>query len=298
MPRDTAKPADSAARRLRRALGALRSALRTQHFDPGAGVAKLLRAYLVATLERHGAPEDSKAVKELVDVTAGTIDDVIRNRLSLVVDSQLYLVLGFLRRWAGPLWSGSVVKSAAAKALGGNLLEGIRISARQGVTDQGLLEAAELVFGSRDKALAATSKLADEDVGLPENVQTWLRRGRVVTDSGSNLAAQSDLLQADQYVAAALLSTLEARKDTPESIEIINEVLRAVSELASARHLQAFGEVGSIVDYSRGSHTVLSGVVDATKVRIVRPGVERIGVGTIRTVVVKAIVETIKGEMT
>ena len=295
LPRDVAKPADSAARRSRRVLGALRNALRAQHFDPGTGVAKGLRAYLVAMLERHGAPEDPKAVRELVDATAGTIDDVIRNRLSLVVNSELYLVLGFVRRWAGPLWSGSLPKSAAIKALAANLLEGIRISARQGVTDQGLLEATELIFGSRDKALAATSKLADEDVGLPENVQSWLRRGRAVTDSGSNLATQSELLEADQYVAAALLAALDAKKSTPAPIEAVSEALKAVFELASARHLRQFGEVGSFVDYSRGSHTVISGVVDAGKVRIVRPGVERVNVGGIRTVVIKAIVETARG---
>jgi hypothetical protein len=274
----------------------LRNALRTQHFDPGAGIAKGLRAYLVASLERHGAPEDLKAVKELVDATAGTIDDVIRSRLSLVVDSELYLVLAFVRRWAGPLWSDSLPKSAAIKALGVNLLEGIRISARQGITDQGLLEAAELIFGNRDKALAATSKLADEDVGLPENIQSWLRRGRVVTDSGSNFAAQNELLQADQYVAAALLAALDAKKSTPAPIEAVSEALRAVFELVSARHLQPFGEVGMVVDYSRGSHTVVSGVIDAAKVRIVRPGVERLGAGGVRTVVIKAIVETVRGE--
>jgi hypothetical protein len=295
IPNGSGKLADAAARRLRRVLIALRTALKLEAPEVGETTPKQLRAFLRIPLERSSFPEDRKSVKEFVDALASFIDDLIRLRLSLVVDSELYLVLTLCRRWCpASIWENSVTRSAKLKALARTLSDGIRISSRQGVTDQGLFDALELVLGSKEKALLLTRRLVDEAVGLPDNVQRWLRSGRVSGGGADSVfATQNELLQSDQYVATALLEALnlEAKANLSDPL---HGLLTAVRSLASARNLAIFQTEGEVVPYSPHQHVVVSGLADSNKVRVVRPGIERTDAAGNRQVVVKAMVEPVK----
>lgn len=287
---------NDAARRLRRVFTALRNALRSERCDSGVGLAKDLRRLLLAFLEQTQAASDQKPVKEGLDALAHFVDDLIRNRLSLVVDSELYLVFAPYRRWAGSLvWNAVAGKIAGVKVLVQTLLEGIRISARQGITDQGLFDALELLTGSRDNALQKTRRAADETEGLSEAAQSWLRTGKVPQAGASSvLADQSALLQSDQYVALALLDALDAEVSESSLPPKLRALVVSIRNLADSRNLAVFGTAGEVVPYSPSRHDVVSGAPDAGKVSIIRPGVERTDASGNRHVVTKAFVKAVR----
>ncbi len=289
------KTADVAARRLKRILSALRQVVRSESLNAGQAVARQLRAFLLVPIEGGDKPEDPKAVREFIEAVGGLIDDLIRCQLSLVVDSELYLVLTVCRRWCPThMWGTIVSRSAVLKALSRTLSEGIRVSSKQGVTDQGLFDALELVLGSKEKALQITRRLADESPGSPEGVQRWLREGRITGERADSVyATQHELLQSDQYVATALLESVQLQGQHSGS-DPYRGLVVAVRSLAAARNLSTFGTEGEVVFYSPHLHAVVSGIADTSKVRIVRPGVERTDLVGSRQVVVKAVVESVK----
>ncbi len=286
---------DGLARQLRRMLNALRETTKSNESELGSDIAKRLRRFVNTFVDGVGHPDDSKAVREFIDAIMSFIDQLIRVRLSLVVDSELYMVLVPCRRWiTNQQWATVIGKSRCAKALSRTLYEGLRISSRQGITDQGLLDSLEIVLGSKDKALATTRRLADEDPGLPEHVQDWLRSGRVIERGpGSVYATENELLKSDEYVATSYLEMVELERKRSDDIPL-QGLLVAIRRLAGARNLSAFGEAGAHVDFSPSQHVVASGAASSGRVRVVRPGVVRSDASGNKQVVIKAIVEPIR----
>ena len=310
---DEFKTGDANCKRYKRVFAALRSAIQSTSVDVGADISTSLRTLLRNAFEKSGPPEDLKIARDFASEFSQFLDRLVQIRLSLVVESDLYGALNSCRRWF-PLssWSSSVPKMSSIKALAGTISEGIRLSAKQGVTDQKLFDALELTTGSKEKALLVTRAIADGNPGLPEAVQQWLRQGRVgPVGQSSQYGEQSAQLRADEYVATALIeaselerileigkSTNESKDDARYKVEplwpTIRATLVAIKNLAGARGMTLLGISGERCEFSPYQHAIVSGVVDTRYVRIVRPGVERTSANGDRQLVVKAIVEPLQ----
>jgi hypothetical protein len=78
----------------------------------------------------------------------------------------------------------------------------------------------------------------------------------------------------------------------PEDVRTgLTAITIAIRNLADARGLALFGEVGRDTDYSPNQHEVISGVSDSRRVKVVRHGVERKDEVGNRQPLVKALVE-------
>jgi hypothetical protein len=283
------------AAQIKRMLNAFRDTTKSKEVEVGAEIGKSLRRFVITFLDGAGHPDDSKAVREFIDAVTSFVDQLIRIRLSLVVDSELYTVLVPCRRWiTSQQWSVTVGKSRCAKALSRTLYEGLRISSRQGITDQGLLDSLEIVLGSKDKSLAVSRRLADEDPGLPGHIQDWLRSGRMIERGRDSVyATENELLRSDEYVATSFLEMLELEQQRSSDVPL-QGLLVAVRRLAGVRNLSAFGEVGAQVDFSPSQHVMASGAANSGRVLVVRPGVVRTDASGNKQVVIKSIVEPIR----
>lgn len=312
MPIDAGKGGDGVGKRFKRILVAARGALQVAKVPLGFETANALKLLLRKTFERSGPPMDLTVARDITAELARLLDDLVRSHLSILVDSEIYGVLNACRRWF-PLssWSTSATRASSLKDLASTIMEGVTLSAKQGVTDQKLFDALELAIGSRDKALQITRALAENSPGLPDDVQSWLRHGRVAPDvPSSTFAAQSALLRADEYVATALIEVTQldrllsasfGTEGNAEMRRVPNEIQKgmsaisiAVRNLADARGLTLFGEAGREAEFSPQQHVVISGIRESRKVRVVREGVERTDAAGNHQLLVKVIVEALK----
>ena len=298
------KSGDVVGKRMKRIVGAIREVVRLSDIELGDQLIEKLRLLIGSAFNRESLPADLKVSRGLAEEFAGFINDLVRTHLSLAIESGIYGSLSVCRRWF-PLdtWSAFTGRSGTMKALSQTVAEAIRLSARQGITDQELGDALEMILGNRDKALQITRSIADANPGLPQHVQSWLRQGRVVVTDASNTAERSTQLRADEYIATAMLEAADLEthlriQPGPSSIEKLSAsyqaVLIAIRNLSAARHLALVGTPGEIVEYSPNEHIVVSGSPSTRKVRIVRRGVERVDAAGNRYVLMKAIVEPVK----
>ena len=308
---DEFKTGDANCKRYKRIFAALRGAIQSAGIEVGTDISPSLRAFLRNAFEKAGAPEDLKIARDFVSELSQFLDRLVQIRLSLAVESDLYAALNSCRRWF-PLssWSSSVPRMPSIKMLARTISEGIRLSAKQGVTDQKLFDCLELTVGSKEKALSVTREIANENPGLPEEVQHWLRQGRVGQAGNSSQSGElSAQLRADEYVATALIEASElerlheVNKATSEPngddcqksgppLSALRATLIAIKNLADARGMSLLGMPGERTEFSPYQHVVVSGVADTRYVRVVRSGVERTGANNDRQLVVKAIVES------
>ena len=287
-------------RRLRRCLSALRNAIRNVDFEPGPEVARELRVYFRAGFEKSSAVPEPKVARELTDELATFIEELTKIRFSLALDGNLYKILEVSKRWfSGSDWNAYVSRSRNVKALISTITEGIRLSAKQGIPNQNLLDGLDLCAGGREKALKTTRAIADANPGLSTHIQGWLRHGRVDrVDASARIDMESGAIWADQQLATVLLDINGLDSKQASLPSDISSSLKAVSisirNLAKSRNLELLGSIGEIVEYSPYQHTTGAGPIDTRKVRVLHPGVERKDANGNRNVLVKAIVESVR----
>ena len=311
---ETEAPGDSAAKRLKRILAAVRRELLLTERPTGSDVGSVIEGLVGDAFRNTGQPTSPEVSADITAEIALTLHDLVRTRFSLAAEASTYWALRVLSRWfLERRWPEDA--RAALETLSRDIGEAIALLAKQGITDDELLKSLALVRGSREGALQITSRMAERMTGLPKEVSEWLRRGRVrARVQGTELIAESSQLAADPALALLLIDSrrLVQMLDGPGQ-DLLNEVrifepsleadtetllsrAKALAEglraLASKRSLRVRGEPGETVDYSPVEHEGIAGPITGTRhVRIIRPLVERVRSDSIAEIVIKAAVE-------
>lgn len=249
---------------------------------------------------------------QLIEEVARLLHELIKCRFTLSMEPATYDALSSLRSAMGDYeWERNAENSSALRMLGRDALEGLRLLAKTGSTDDRMLRALETIMGSGSEARLATSRMADDEHGLIESVRLWLLGQTPKRTSAS--AEDSRLLGLDGILADLTLENKSLRevahhlrKDIAEELGVaaprLAEQLTAMSDRTSAvasivdlasrhRGMQVYGQVGESVDFVPAEHEVIGGAdTGVRRVRIVKPGVLRHD-GSLVRVVKKALVE-------
>jgi hypothetical protein len=305
----TEKPSESAAKRLRRVVAAIRRTIVAKAIPPGRDIGRSLRRLFDSPFGGVGALPEGKVSQMLASECCGLVHDILRTQLTVVADPEVYRSLQAARSWITPaLWPRFVKSDAGAASVRAALEDAILLLAKQGVTDQSLLDALLLFFANREEAAASTAQIAQQNEGLDKDVREWLVRfGRARTtpvlssmaearDSHSDVAIASLLVLAESL--RTLLGNVEAARNQTAPIlmdRLSRDVDRLTSEvirLAGSRHLTIRLAPGEVVEYSQNAHELIGGrQMGVRKVRVVQPLVERRGSDGVSAVIQKAIVE-------
>ena len=312
-PKTEAK-GDSAARRLKRILSAIRPELLLTEAPTGDNLGETIKAFIAAAFRNVGPPTSSESATGLTVEIFLFLHYLVRTRLSLAAEGATYQALHIPSRWfLKGRWPEDCDKER--EILSRDIEEAIARLAKQSITDDSLLKILDLIRGSRENALKVTSRIADQTTGLTDNVVEWLRRGRVKgAAQGQKLMTESNQLAADPTLALLLIdsSRVVQMLDGPGQ-DLLNEVrifepnlepsakafldrVRMLTEglntLAKKRFLRIRGKIGEVVDYSPNEHEAVGAPIAGTRrVRIVRPLVERVRDEKITEIVIKAAVE-------
>ena len=145
----TGRPADSMARRVRRILFSLHSALGSRSVLGTDGAGSELAALISDSFRRVGPPASESLRKEIVGVAAQVMHDIIRTRFSQATDPSTYNALDVLKRWFRPHeWEDVATESAALQAIAADASEAIMLLVKAGVTDDRMRVSLALTVGS------------------------------------------------------------------------------------------------------------------------------------------------------
>ncbi len=311
---ETELPGDSAAKRLKRILSAVRKVLLLTEQQTGDDIGRAIHRLVEDAFRRAGPPNSRNVAADITSEIAGFLHDLVRTHFSLAAESSTYRALYVPSRWfLKGRWPVDAQHSLST--LSRDIEEAIALLARQDIADDELLKSLALVEGSRSDALNITSRIASRTNGLSREIVQWLRRGRVPTKTReAELMAESSLLAADRAIALLLLDSrrltqaLEgAGQDILNEVRIFEPGLEddmkrilarargvaiGVNALVGKRSLKMRGEPGEVVDYSQVEHEGIDGPITGTRrVRIVNPLVERVLGDNVPQIVLKAVVE-------
>jgi hypothetical protein len=309
----TESPADAMGRRLRRIVMSLRRQLPIQDIEGGQDVGLALQAFLSRPFLSTGEPKDDKAVRELADEALGLVHDIVRTQLALAADSDVYNATSIPRSWiAKGLWPRFVQRSRNGAAILQDLRQAILLLGRQGVTSAALRDRLVELTGSSDAAGITLKALAAGHPELSPDVRRWLETGgRATARPGAHASRLTEGFGADEYIAQTLLAASQlktvllgtptegafgAQPDVRTVAAMATALIQDVERLAGARGLTLRGRPGEIVQYAPHAHRVAGDVAGGvTRVRMLRPMVERVSPAGATTVVVRALVEPISG---
>lgn len=315
---DTKNPGDSVAKRLERILAAIRPQSVSALIEPGSDAGKRLQDMLQSTFAESGAPETTDVAIKVTEQIAGLLHDIARTQIALVADSNLYGALDTPRRWfSPPEWRYVAEKSSNLQLLTRDIREALTLLAKQGVTDDELLEQLEKVSGSRESASKITKNIAEQHLELDMETRNWLRTvGKGSKTSTFGFLEESRELSADPVLATLMTdgnllrealssisedAQMELRVLEPElagPLDILlarcGAMLIDLDTLATKRGLAVEGYKGQVVEYSQSLHELVGGhEAGVRKVKIIQPMVIRNNVGQVGEVVRKALVEKV-----
>lgn len=292
---DTASPARSKARRLRRLLGAVRASFVVSFKEPGEKIGTSFRSLLRDTFDKVGVPEPLRVQEELAEESIALVHEIIRARFVFATSSDTYVSINTIVDWFSPGdWNDFVGRSAVAPLLARDIEEGIELLARAGIPDTGLFRFLTIITGGEREARKRLMLISNRNPALPEEMTAWLQ-GREIKRK-SPLAAESQAAQVDEGLSTLLLETvasLEAvdyvkREVLPKMrvlgseyathleslVARLSTITNAIGILAASRSLRVSGEVGTVVEFSPLQHELTeSAHFGARKVRILRPAI-------------------------
>ncbi|MBZ0147624.1 MAG: hypothetical protein K8F62_08805 [Pseudorhodoplanes sp.] len=307
---DTKDAAATRARRLVRIAAKLRPAIATRDLPAGEELGPNLARFAKALMNREltGRPLRSGAA----EAALGLLYELVRARFSVVSDPETFEVVDISRTQLGfQTWPSEI--NELVQRIASQVLEGISLLARQGVTDNRMRSLVNRLLGPEigDAKLKA---IAEAEPGLTPQIASWVATGRAPTRPKEDpLAAESVLLEFDAVIATMMreiipLRMMAARLQDeiapqmevidPASLTILRTIAFGVQKLderlrliSSRRSLKMRGEVGDIVEYSPTEHEQTPETLGARLVRIRSPLVERSSMGLSPTVVLKAEVD-------
>ena len=268
----TEAPGDTIARRLTRTLSALRAAIVESELDAGDDLGKALHSMVSCALSAIGRPQDEKAQIDLARETLLTVHDMVRTRISVVADPEMYRAVAYCRQLCGGgSWPNELKKPL--ERLITDVTEALVLLGRQGQCDQALLSQLDVLCNYTERARAVAKNLAVRHPELPEEVREWLERGRLrnvraISESALEAAASN----ADGTIGLALQAARHARSVTaalrgrlissleiyePALVPAITEVFDQMQvlavqldQVASLRGLDLYGIPSEEVDAS------------------------------------------------
>jgi hypothetical protein len=268
----TETPSDTVARRLTRTLNALRGAILESELDAGDELGKALHRTISGALSLVGRPQDEKAQIDLARETLLTVHDIVRTRISVVADPDMYLSISYCRQICGGVsWPDGLKKPI--NRLITDVTEALLLLGRQGQCDQALLGQLNVLCNYPERARIIAKEIADRHPELPEDVRDWLERGRVRNvRAGSSSSRESAASNADGTIGLAMQIARAARRSSsavrdrlisnlqiyePSMVPAISDILDKVQALAvhldqvaSLRDLELYGTPGDEVDAS------------------------------------------------
>ena len=310
---DTEAPGETVARRLARTLAALRNVLLEVELEAGEEPGKALYELLALPLSGLGKPQTEKVQLDLVREALLTVHDIVRTRISVVADPQMYSVVAYCRRLLdGTSWPQELTNPL--ERLITDVSEALILLGRQGQCDQMLLGQLDVLCSHPERARALARDLAAKHPELPENVRDWLERGRIrVVRSASESAIEAAASNADESIGLALqaarraravrdnlheplLANLEIYEPTmaPAARDLLDRVQTLavqVEQAASLRALDLYGVPGEEIEMSPKFFTVL-GNTPRQRMLVKQPAIVRKRPdGSLGDVVAKGIVE-------
>jgi len=309
----TQAPGDTLARRLGKALDAMRETLLDTEFEAGEGLGDALYTCVSAPLAAVGKPQDDKAKVDLCRAVLALLHDIVRTRLSVVADPTVYRVVDYCRRLSGgSTWPEDLKKPL--ERLVTDVTEALVLLGRQGRRDQELLGQLDVLCNYPERARAVARELAERHPELPEEVRDWLEHGRVrQVRSASSAALEAAASSADESIGLALQAARHARtlRDSMREplisnldiydptlateartlLDAVQGVAIQVEQAAALRGLELYGVQGEEVEVSAKFFTVI-GVTPRQRMRVKQPAIVRKRPdGSVGDVVTKGLVE-------
>ena len=309
----TEEPGETAAKRLARTLAALRNTLLEVELDAGDEPGKALYEMLALPLSDLGKPQTEKVQIDLVREALLTVHDIVRTRISVVADPQMYSVVAYCRRLIGSTSWPKELNSPLERLIT-DVSEALVLLGRQGQCDQALLGQLDVLCSHSERARALARDLAAKHPELPEDVRDWLERGRMrVARQASESAIEAAASNADASIGLALqaarraravrdnlheplLANLEIYEPTmaPAARELLDRVQALavqVEQAASLRSLDLYGAPGEEIEMSPKFFTVVGGT-PRQRMLVKQPAIVRKRPdGSVGDVIAKGIVE-------
>lgn len=309
----TEAPGDSLARRLTRTLTVLRAAIMESELESGDRLGEVVYDLVAGPLISVGRPQEEKVQLDLTKEALLTVHDLVRTRLSLVTDPEVYRVVEYCRRLCGGgSWPNELQKPL--DRLIADVTEALVLLGRQGQCDQSLLGQLTVLTNHTERARYLARELSARHPELPENVRDWLEKGRQrVVRQASESAVEASTGRADESIGLALQASRSARalrdglqEPLVASLEVyepsllpatrdlwdrIQVLAVQVEQAAALRGLDLFGVPGTEVDMSPKFFEVIGGK-PRQRMTVRQPAVVRMRPdGSIGDVVTKGLVE-------
>ena len=244
---------------------------------------------LLARFCRSFVPVSSRSARprrlsEGAAASAKLLDEIFSVRLTLIVEPETYAVLETFEWWWRPMAYPKPLKDAVQPIMD-KLITGITLRARWGQKSDSLSSRLKQSLQNRGAAARRLQQIADEETGLPAEIDDWLR-GRVrksYVDTGTSVASLQAVAKEDltQEVAKILLEAEEADDAIADishgnSAHHVRRLINSVKSLASQLRLETIGNEGDFVEYLPLAHETTSGQRPAdSRVEIIRPMVVR-----------------------
>ena len=307
---DTQDPATTRAKRLSRALKAIRIGLRGVDVrvsqETGARYAHLIKSAI-----GHQDAERLARI-ELADETLGLLETWVRPNFSLSRLPDTFAAVSVAQRLFHPArWPDET--ASVRQSLARLVREAIHILAEAGVTDDRLRQVLVLLLEEQGakQALSGIARSAD---GLENHVRHWLETGRAIkTMEGAAVLGETLLQTIDVELAEALRdadgaqSLLKMSQDDieqelgssspPLSLAFrqltarVDRLCRRVESIGAQRGFELEGTVGDAVTFAPADQTSDQPIAGSRVVRIVSPRVVRRQGAGLEQTVLKATVE-------
>lgn len=310
---ETESPGDTIARRLTRTLFALREVLLESELEAGVDLGQALRALVTAPLVAVGRPQEEKVQIDLSREALLTVHDMVRTRISVVVDPEMYRVVEYCRKLCGgSTWPKELKKPL--ERLTTDVTEALVLLGRQGQRDQALLGQLDVLCDHPERARALAREIVAKHPELPEDVRNWLEAGRTrVVRQASQAALDVAAGNADEAIGIALQAARQARvlrdslhEPLTSSLDIYEPALATVTrelldrvqvlavqveQAASLRGLDLYGTPGEEVELST-KFFATAGTASRQRMTVRQPAVVRKRAdGTAGEVVTKGLVD-------
>lgn len=307
---DTKDAAATRVRRLVRIAAKLRPAIATRDLPAGEEVGPNLARFTRALINRELSGRSLRS--GAAQAALGLLYELVRARFSLVSSPETFEVVDTAKAQLGiRTWPAEI--NELVQRIASQVLEGIALLARQGITDSRMRSLVIRLLGP-DGGDTRLRALAEAVPGLPSHIAGWLATGRAPTRPKEDaLAAESVLLEFDGVIGAMMREIVALRiavarlQDEiapqieaidPASLVVFRSIVLGVQKLderlrliSSRRSLKMRGEVGDIVEFSPAEHEQTTQTLGARLVRIRLPLVERLSAGPSPAVVLKAEVD-------
>ncbi len=200
----TEAPGDTVARRLTRTLSTVRNALLESELEAGEEPGKALYELLAIPLSTVGKPQEEKVQLDLSREALLTVHDIVRTRISVVADPQMYRVVDYCRKLCGGRsWPDDLRKPL--ERLITDVTEALVLLGRQGQHDQALLAQLDVLCNHPERARSVARDLAARHPEMHEDVRYWLEHGRMrVARQASESAIEAAASNADESIGLAL----------------------------------------------------------------------------------------------